>query len=219
MKYIKDFNLFLEEVDSDPEGTDDIQSAPVTPDTTGTEIKKGAVTKLQKISKDLDEFKQKRGNLEKILKDPQIKTDVELNNQLLTKIYNNKKDVADRNKFLKDYESVLKSDRRKKRLQDAINTDQQNLAKLKSDKDEQISILKDQMQDADKDELGRINSEIEQVQSQKDIEIKKISSNISYNSETLQRDIINWQKKKLDYQKDMQEEEKRIKTLSDNLQK
>ena len=223
MKYLKKYSLFLEEVEPDekPEGTDDIQESPVTPET-NSKAKQTALNMVKKKSDELNVFKQKRTTMENIFKNPKIQTDAELSQELLSKVYNNKKlasEQEDKFKSLRRYEDVLRAERRKNKLKQTIDNDKAKLKKIKSDAEYDRNLLNAQKQGSDKEEMVKINAEIAELDSKVQKDSQQVQTNISKNQEILNRDIINWKKKMDDYKKDVKAEEEKLKSQLSNLQK
>jgi hypothetical protein len=218
MKYLKKFELFLEEVEEKEEGTDDIEQSPVTSPGVDQKTKDLTISKLKKKSQELIEFKQKFNMIDNVFKDPKVHTDAELDAKLLP-IYKNKKLAAERSKTINDYVSVLRSIRRKEKLKKTIDRDTQEIENLKKDTSENIKLKNMQLQDSTSEEQSKIKKEISDLQDKLSKDIQQLRNNISKNNEILKKDIINWQKKKEDYKKDVKIEEERLKSLMSNLQK
>ena len=204
MRYLKKFYLFLEA--EDLEGVDDIKSVPddKSLETSTNDSQKNA---LSEVEKNLKDFQNRRQKMENIFNDKKIISDSDLEKALMNGVYDNKKENRQRNRFLKDFESVLRSDRRKKSLEQSISKDQDSIKSTN-------------------DEISRLNDEIRMDVSQKRKEdlmvslkknedrLKELKDNILKNQQILKRDIIIWQKKREDFKKDMKDEEERIKKLS-----
>jgi len=204
MRYLKKFQLFLEA--EELERSDDIKSVPddKTLDSSTDNAQKNA---LMEVEKNLKDFQNRRQKMENIFNDKKIVSDSDLEKELMNGVYDNKKNNRERNRFLKDFESVLRSERRKKNLEQSISKDQDS---LKSTNDE-ISRLNDEMKmdlsDKRKEEL------IISLKKNED-RLKELKDNILKNQQILKRDIVVWQKKREDFKKDMKDEEERIKKLS-----
>lgn len=204
MRYLKKFQLFLEA--DELEGVDDIKSIPddKTLDASTNDAQKNA---LMDVERNLKDFQNRRQKMETIFNDKKIVSDSDLEKELMNGVYGNKKENRQRNRFLKDFESVLRSERRKKSLEQSISKDQDS---LKSTNDE-ISRLNDEM----KMDIGDKRKEQLIVSLKKNEDrLKELKDNILKNQQILRRDIILWQKKREDFKKDMKDEEERIKKLS-----
>ena len=204
MRYLKKFYLFLEA--EDLEGVDDIKSVPddKSLETSTNDSQKNA---LSEVEKNLKDFQNRRQKMENIFNDKKIISDSDLEKALMNGVYDNKKENRQRNRFLKDFESVLRSDRRKKSLEQSISKDQDS---IKSTNDE-ISRLNDEI----RMDVSQKRKEDLMVSLKKNVDrLKELKDNILKNQQILKRDIIIWQKKREDFKKDMKDEEERIKKLS-----
>ena len=204
MRYLKKFQLFLEA--DELEGVDDIKSIPddKTLDASTNDAQKNA---LMDVDRNLKDFQNRRQKMENIFNDKKIVSDSDLEKELMNSVYGNKKENRQRNRFLKDFESVLRSERRKKSLEQSISKDQDS---LKSTNDE-ISRLNDEM----RMDIGDKRKEQLVISLKKNEDrLKELKDNILKNQQILRRDIIVWQKKREDFKKDMKDEEERIKKLS-----
>ena len=97
MKYLKYFYLFLEA--DEPIGTDDIKSVSTDPQL-DTQTKDTEKNVLADVIKNLEDFKNRRQQMESIFKDPKIQSDSDLEKELMNKVYQNKKETRQRNRFL-----------------------------------------------------------------------------------------------------------------------
>lgn len=199
MKYIKNFRIF--EAD---EGTDNINSLPEDPqlDNQTQSVNKQAIEDSQKL---LKEFQEKRSKMENIFKDPKITDDNTLDSTLMSQIYNSKKEAKLRNKWLVQFESVLKMERRKNALQNSINKDLDQIKKTNDD----ISRLSNEVTDASIVRKNQIVSMLEKNRKR----LKELKDNVNSNKRLLLQDITNWKKRHEDFKRDVKVEEDRVKNL------
>jgi hypothetical protein len=207
MKYLKQFKLFLEA--DELLGSDDINS--VEDDKSlDTNTEKAQKDSLAEVQRKLKEFQAKKQSMENIFNDPKIEKDADLEKELLSSVYNSKKETRQRNKYLRDFESVLRQERRKKKLQMAISTDEDRIKKT----NDEINRLNDDIKmDITPDRESQIKSSLDRNR-KKLVELK---DNIQKNKSILNRDVLNWQKKREDFKRDMKDEEERIKKLSSKI--
>jgi hypothetical protein len=207
MKYLKQFKLFLEA--DELVGTDDINSVE---DDKSLDVstEKAQKDSLAEVQRKLKEFQAKKQSMENIFNDPKIEKDADLEKELLSSVYNSKKETRQRNKYLRDFESVLRQERRKKKLQMAISTDEDRIKKT----NDEINRLNDDIKmDITPDRESQIKSSLDRNR-KKLVELK---DNIQKNKSILNRDVLNWQKKREDFKRDMKDEEDRIKKLSSKI--
>jgi len=207
MKYLKQFKLFLEA--DELVGTDDINSVE---DDKSLDVstEKAQKDSLAEVQRKLKEFQAKKQSMENIFNDPKIEKDADLEKELLSSVYNSKKETRQRNKYLRDFESVLRQERRKKKLQMAISTDEDRIKKT----NDEINRLNDDIKmDITPDRESQIKSSLDRNR-KKLVELK---DNIQKNKSILNRDVLNWQKKREDFKRDMKDEEERIKKLSSKI--
>lgn len=207
MKYLKNFYLFLEA--DEPIVTDDIKS--VSPDPQlDNQTKDAEKNALDDVIKNLEDFKNRKQQMESIFKDTKIQSDSDLEKELMNKVYQNKKESRQRNRFLQSFENILRMERRKNSLQEKIGEDEDRIKKT----NDEINRLTDE---------SRMDISLkrkEQVVSSIDRNRKKLvelKDNINKNKSILQRDITSWQKKREDFKKDMKDEEVKIKNLSSKI--
>lgn len=207
MKYLKQFKLFLEA--DELVGTDDINSVE---DDKSLDVstEKAQKDSLAEVQRKLKEFQAKKQSMENIFNDPKIEKDADLEKELLSSVYNSKKETRQRNKYLRDFESVLRQERRKKKLQTAISTDEDRIKKT----NDEINRLNDDIKmDITPDRESQIKISLDRNR-KKLVELK---DNIQKNKSILNRDVLNWQKKREDFKRDMKDEEERIKKLSSKI--
>jgi hypothetical protein len=207
MRYLKQFKLFLEA--DELVGSDDIRSVE---DDKSLDVstEKAQKDSLVEIQRKLKEFQAKKQSMENIFNDPKIEKDTDLEKELLSSVYNSKKETRQRNKYLRDFESVLRQERRKKKLQMAISTDEDRIKKT----NDEINRLNDDIKmDITPDRESQIKSSLDRNR-KKLVELK---DNMQKNKSILNRDVLNWQKKREDFKRDMKDEEERIKKLSSKI--
>jgi len=207
MKHIKKFYLFLEA--ENLEGSDDINSIPndTQMDNSTDVAEKSALAEVEKNLKDFQNRQQKMVN---IFNDKKIITDSDLEKALLNGVYDNKKENKSRNRYLKDFESVLRSERRKKKLEESIAKDKDS---IKSTNDDIYRLESEMKMDLSQKRIDDINVSLTKNRNR----LKELKDNILKNEQILKRDIIVWQKKREDFKKDMKDEEERIKKLSSKI--
>ena len=207
MRYLKQFKLFLEA--DELVGSDDIRSVE---DDKSLDVstEKAQKDSLAEVQRKLKEFQAKKQSMENIFNDPKIEKDADLEKELLSSVYNSKKETRQRNKYLRDFESVLRQERRKKKLQTAISTDEDRIKKT----NDEINRLNDDIKmDITPDRESQIKISLDRNR-KKLVELK---DNIQKNKSILNRDVLNWQKKREDFKRDMKDEEERIKKLSSKI--
>jgi len=173
MKYLKQFKLFLEA--DELVGTDDINSVE---DDKSLDVstEKAQKDSLAEVQRKLKEFQAKKQSMENIFNDPKIEKDADLEKELLSSVYNSKKETRQRNKYLRDFESVLRQERRKKKLQMAISTDEDRIKKT----NDEINRLNDDIKmDITPDRESQIKSSLDRNR-KKLVELK---DNIQKNKE------------------------------------
>jgi hypothetical protein len=207
MKYLKKYTFFLEA--NELEGTDDVKSVAEDPGL-DAETKKIQLNALQDAQNVLKEFQAKRQQMENIFNDQKIANDSELEQKLLSTVYNSKKENRQRNKYLKEFESILRQERRKKALQTAISKDEDRIKKTNDD----INRLNDENNmEVTPDRSSQIKLSLDRNKKK----LVELRDNIQKNKTMLNRDILNWQKKREDFKKDMKDEEERIKKLASKI--
>jgi len=148
--------------------------------------------------------------MESIFKDTKIQSDSDLEKELMNKVYGNKKETRQRNRFLQSFENILRMERRKNSLQEKIGEDEDRIKKT----NDEINRLTDESR------MDISPKRKEQVVSSIDRNRKKLvelKDNINKNKSILQRDVTSWQKKREDFKKDMKDEEVKIKNLSSRI--
>lgn len=199
MRYLISFKIFEAE-----DGIDDINPLPENPQL-DTETQKANSDALGDAQKMLKEFQEKKTKMENIFKDPKIADDSDLESTLLTQIYNGKKESRMRNKWLKEFESVLRMERRKNALQNSISKDQDQIKKTNDD----ISRLNNEINDASLSRKTQINTALDKNRKR----LKELKDNLNSNKSLLSQDTTNWKKKHEDFKRSIKIEEERIKNL------
>jgi len=195
MKYLRNFRLFE---------ADDVKSLP--DDTTLKSNTESTISNNLQAESDLfKEFNALSSKMENIFKDPKIQDNSALAAALLTGVYNSKKEDSQRNKWLKEFEAVLRMERGKNDLQNEINKDTDQI-KLTND---DIYRLSSELKDASLKRKPQIVSMLEKNRKK----LKELKDNINSNKRLLSQDIINWKKKHEDFKRDIKTEEERIKNL------
>lgn len=202
MKYLKKYVLFLEADENT--GTDEINPLPSDPEL-DSKTDKTESESLSDSQSLLSEFQDKKSKMESIFKDTKILDDVSLENALLNGIYNSKKEVKQRNKWLKEFEGILRAERRKNSLQLAIGSDEDQVKKTNDD----INRLSNEISDASVKRKEQIVVTLEMNKKR----LKELKDNILSNKKLLSQDVINWNKKHEDFKRSIKTEEERIKNL------
>lgn len=201
MKFIKGWKVFEaeEEITSD-----DI--SPVDPD---SDLDKATEQThkdtLSKIQKSLQDFRQKRQKVDDIFK--KNLNDVDLRKELMDSVYKNNKQDQGRNRYIQEYENILRLTRRVRKTKKSISDDksrkidiQQNIYNLKDD-------LLEVTNPEDKTDI------LDKIKKNQDY-LKKIDFNINKNMKELNLDQTNYDKRKTNFETQMKEEEKRIQNLT-----
>ena len=201
MKFIKGWKVFEaeEEITSD-----DI--SPVDPD---SDLDKATEQThkdtLSKIQKSLQDFRQKRQKVDDIFK--KNLNDVDLRKELMDSVYKNNKQDQGRNRYIQEYENILRLTRRVRKTKKSISDDksrkidiQQNIYSLKDD-------LLEVTNPEDKTDI------LDKIKKNQDY-LKKIDFNINKNMKELNLDQTNYDKRKTNFETQMKEEEKRIQNLT-----
>jgi hypothetical protein len=200
MKYLKSWTIF----ENEEIGTDDVKE--VSPD---QELEKETqdVRKdsLEKINKDLSEYKQKRQVLDDLFK--KDIDDSSLSQEIQSKVYKNKPQDQGRNVFLKGYENVMRMIRRVNKLNKSLKKDELK----RKDVQNTISDLQSDIQDAsDEQDVVNLTNQIKKYKEY----LKKIVTNINNNKKQLNLNQTNYLKRKTDFDTEMKEEQKRIENIS-----
>jgi chromosome segregation ATPase len=199
MEYLKKWKVFFEELENDD---DDISS---TPDSDGV-IKSGdSVNKeaLESISKDLTEFKSKRGIVSQIFSKGLKMSDSELEGEIESKIFQNSKE---RNKYLSGIISIYKAERRINKITLSIEEDLDR----KTDTQRQIDELIQRFNQLSDDS---IKSKVDQQRKKSEEYLKKLNKKIEENKKQLSQSNQNLSQMKTDFDKMMSIEEEKIKSL------
>ena len=201
MKYLKDWKVF----EADEElGSDDIKEAQ--PDTElEKNTQKSQKDSLQKVSKDLKEFVQKRQVVDDTFKNAE--DDKDLRQKLQNSVYKNRQQDQGRNPYLQEYEYVMRMTRRVNKIKKSIRNDELKKKEIQN----VISSLTSNLADlSDKQDIVDLE---EKILKNKDY-LKKVEININKNKKQLSLDQTNYQKRKRDFETEMKEEQKRIENIS-----
>ena len=202
MKFIKEWRVF--EAEEKEITSDDI--SPVDPD---SDLDKATEQThkdtLSKIQKSLQDFRQKRQKVDDIFK--KNLNDVDLRKELMDSVYKNNKQDQGRNRYIQEYENILRLTRRVRKTKKSISDDksrkidiQQNIYNLKDD-------LLEVTNPEDKTDI------LDKIKKNQDY-LKKIDFNINKNMKELNLDQTNYDKRKTNFETQMKEEEKRIQNLT-----
>ena len=201
MKFIKNWKVFEAE---EKEITSD-EISPVEPnsdlDKSTEQTHKDALSKIQKS---LQDFRQKRQMVDDIFK--KNLNDVDLRKELMDSVYKNNKQDQGRNRYIQEYENILRLTRRVGKTKKSISDDksrkidiQQNIYSLKDD-------LLEITNPGDKTDI------LDKIKKNQNY-LKKIDFNINKNMKELNLDQTNYDKRKSNFETQMKEEEKRIQNL------
>ena len=201
MKFIKNWKVFEAE---EKEITSD-EISPVEPnsdlDKSTEQTHKDALSKIQKS---LQDFRQKQQMVDDIFK--KNLNDVDLRKELMDSVYKNNKQDQGRNRYIQEYENILRLTRRVGKTKKSISDDksrkidiQQNIYSLKDD-------LLEITNPGDKTDI------LDKIKKNQDY-LKKIDFNINKNMKELNLDQTNYDKRKSNFETQMKEEEKRIQNL------
>ena len=190
MKWLKKYSIFLEQ----DETSDDITSTEETSLIDDNE--KTNQESLNLIQKDLSEFRSKKGVVEDILSDME-KNDSQIDSELHQKVFNNQRDDSKRNKYLRMLVSLYKLKRRTDKLALAIETD----VEKKSEVQKQISDLIERF-----NQLENPSQKVKVDSQRKKSEeyLKELNLKINDNKKELALSEKNYEKKKEDFEKQMQ---------------
>jgi len=202
MKFIKNWKVF--EAEEKEITSDDISA--VEPDSdldkSTEQTHKDALSNIQKS---LQDFRQKRQMVDDIFK--KNLNDVDLRKELMDSVYKNNKQDQGRNRYIQEYENILRLTRRVRKTKKSISDDksrkidiQQNIYSLKDD-------LLEVTNPEDKTDI------LDKIKKNQDY-LKKIDFNINKNMKELNLDQTNYDKRKRDFETQMKEEEKRIQNLT-----
>lgn len=202
MKYIKKYSLFLE---AEEILGDDIKT--VENDKELSNKSKSVIDGSINDSKVLiDEFKENKSKMENIFKDVKINTDSDIDKELLIKVYKNNRNVESRNKWLKELEVVLKSERRKNNIEKSIRSDSEQVKNINFS----INDLNREVSSASSKRKEQIISTIEENKKR----ISTLNDDINNNRKILSKDLGSINKRKDDFIKMVAIEEDRLKKLS-----
>lgn len=161
---------------------------------------------LDDISKELAFFKTKKVVMEDIFKDTE-KQDIQIDNELQSKVYNNQKDVKKRNKYLKELESVYRLRRNADKIKLQIEVDNGR----KEDIQKQLNDLSDRFNQIDDvTQKSKISERIEKSRSY----LNTLNQTINTNKSEYSKIDKNYDTKRKSFESMMKQEEQKIKSLS-----
>jgi hypothetical protein len=206
MKFLKDWKLFLEADEFEPE--DNTQQTEITQqgDILSKENDKANDEALKQIQTDLDYYKSKSQVMMDIFKDSS-KLESDLNSEIQQKVYNNQEDAKKRNKYLVDLEGLY----RMKRRVDRNNLDIIENTNRKEGVQQQMNDLKDRFnQSEDTTQKTKLSEQIEKSRNY----LKQLSDTVISKKKELTQLDENYQEKRKKFEMMMKTEENRIKDLS-----
>jgi hypothetical protein len=206
MKFLKDWKLFLEADEFEPE--DNTQQTEITQqgDILSKENDKANDEALKQIQTDLDYYKSKSQVMMDIFKDSS-KLESDLNSEIQQKVYNNQEDAKKRNKYLVDLEGLY----RMKRRVDRTNLDIIENTNRKEGVQQQMNDLKDRFnQSEDTTQKTKLSEQIEKSRNY----LKQLSDTVISKKKELTQLDKNYQEKRKKFEMMMKTEENRIKDLS-----
>ena len=197
MKWLKTYKLYLEQDENEMIEPSHADSDP----SVGQESKDSNTEALEFLRKEINDFKQKKTTIEKIFK--QAEKDPEkfnIDEELKSKVYMNKKFPEQRNRFLAEYEQQLKTKLMMHNFQLQVEKDKTKIMELQSElndnKRNQTSLKSTGSENETYDALKKQESILNE-------DIKKLKDNITNNNQKLTQ----IKKEKLD------EQEKKFKEL------
>ena len=197
MKWLKTYKLYLEQDENEMIEPSHADSDP----SVGQESKDSNTEALELLRKEINDFKQKKTTIEKIFK--QAEKDPEkfnIDEELKSKVYMNKKFPEQRNRFLAEYEQQLKTKLMMHNFQLQVEKDKTKIMELQSElndnKRNQTSLKSTGSENETYDALKKQESILNE-------DIKKLKDNITNNNQKLTQ----IKKEKLD------EQEKKFKEL------
>jgi len=206
MKFLKDWKLFLEADEFEPE--DNTQQTEITQqgDILSKENDKANDEALKQIQTDLDYYKSKSQVMMDIFKDSS-KLESDLNSEIQQKVYNNQEDAKKRNKYLVDLEGLYRMNRRV----DRTNLDIIENTNRKEGVQQQMNDLKDRFnQSEDTTQKNKLSEQIEKSKNY----LKQLSDTVISKKKELTQLDKNYQEKRKKFEMMMKTEENRIKDLS-----
>lgn len=201
MKFIKNWKVF--EAEEEEITSDEISPVEPNPDLDKATAQTHKDT-LSKIQKSLQDFRQKQQMVDDIFK--KNLNDVDLRKELMDSVYKNNKQDQGRNRYIQEYENILRLTRRVGKTKKSISDDKSR----KIDIQQNIYSLKDDLLEVtNPEDKTDILDKIKKNQSY----LKKIDFNINKNMKELNLDQTNYDKRKSNFETQMKEEEKRIQNL------
>ena len=202
MKFIKNWKVF--EAEEKEITSDEISPVEPNPDLDKATAQTHKDT-LSKIQKSLQDFRQKSQMVDDIFK--KNLNDVDLRKELMDSVYKNNKQDQGRNRYIQEYENILRLTRRVGKTKKSISDDKSR----KIDIQQNIYSLKDDLLEVtNPEDKTDILDKIKKNQNY----LKKIDFNINKNMKELNLDQTNYDKRKRDFETQMKEEEKRIQNLT-----
>ena len=202
MKFIKNWKVF--EAEEKEITSDEISPVEPNPDLDKATAQTHKDT-LSKIQKSLQDFRQKSQMVDDIFK--KNLNDVDLRKELMDSVYKNNNQDQGRNRYIQEYENILRLTRRVRKTKKSISDDKSR----KIDIQQNIYNLKDDLLEVtNPEDKVDILDKIKKNQSY----LKKIDFNINKNMKQLNLDQTNYDKRKRDFETQMKEEEKRIQNLT-----
>ena len=202
MKFIKNWKVF--EAEEKEITSDEISPVEPNPDLDKATAQTHKDT-LSKIQKSLQDFRQKSQMVDDIFK--KNLNDVDLRKELMDSVYKNNKQDQGRNRYIQEYENILRLTRRVRKTKKSISDDKSR----KIDIQQNIYNLKDDLLEVtNPEDKVDILDKIKKNQSY----LKKIDFNINKNTKELNLYQTNYDKRKSNFETQMKEEEKRIQNLT-----
>ena len=184
MKFIKNWKVF--EAEEKEITSDEISPVEPNPDLDKATAQTHKDT-LSKIQKSLQDFRQKSQMVDDIFK--KNINDVDLRKELMDSVYKNNKQDQGRNRYIQEYENILRLTRRVRKTKKSISDDKSR----KIDIQQNIYNLKDDLLEVtNPEDKVDILDKIKKNQSY----LKKIDFNINKNMKQLNLDQTNYDKRK-----------------------
>ena len=161
---------------------------------------------LNSISRELSIFKTKKSVMESIFKDIE-KQDSEIDSELQSKVYDNQKDDKERNKYLRELESIYRLKRRSDKIKLQIEIDNGR----KSDIQKQINDLSDRFNEVN--DVAQKSKISERIKKSRDY-LNTLTQSINTNRSEYAKIDKNYNDKINGFESMMKSEEVKIKNLS-----
>ena len=208
MKWLKTYKLYLEQDENEMIEPSHADSDP----SVAQESKDSNTEALEFLRKEINDFKQKKTTIETIFK--QAEKDPEkfnIDEELKSKVYMNKKFPEQRNRFLAEYEQQLKTKLMMHNFQLQVEKDKTKIMELQSElndnKRNQTSLKSTGSENETYDALKKQESILNE-------DIKKLKDNITNNNQKLtqiKKEKLDEQEKK--FKELLLKEEKRLKEM------